>query len=42
MSSNKLFINFSTYIKMSNVSSAKYYENNKERLSKKLDKLSNK
>ena len=30
MSSNKLFINFSTYIKMSNVSSAKYYENNKE------------
>ena len=39
MSSNKLFINFSTYIKMSNVSSAKYYENNKERLSKKLVKI---
>ena len=36
MSSNNYFIIFSTYIKMSKDLSAKYYQNNKERIQKKL------
>ena len=36
MSSNNFFINFFTYIKMSKNSSAKYYQENKERLQKKI------
>ena len=38
MSSNNFFINFFTYIKMSKNSSAKYYQENKERLQKKICK----
>ena len=38
MSSNKFFIIFFTYIKVSKNSSAKYYQGNKERLKKKLVK----
>ena len=36
LSSNNFFIYFFTYIKMSKDSSAKYYQNNKERLQKKV------
>ena len=35
MSSNKFFVIFFTYIKTSKDSSAKYYQNNRERLQKK-------
>ena len=38
MSSNNYFIVFFTYIKLSKYSSAKYYQNNKERPQKKIAK----